>query len=97
MDFIRKNFEKKKNLNYLLKKLKSRGWTNLDIGPYHRTPSGVDKTEDGFYLCWDLRGCPPNYNGNYSDHNETLAITLKKEILGEMVGINLREDITNIF
>lgn len=91
MKFVRIKFEGA-GLRDIKGKLEKKGWRNLEIGPYWRSPSGIDKTEDGLYLCWDLRGCPPDYDGPYENYRTTIAITLRKELLGKTIGIELRED-----
>jgi hypothetical protein len=98
MGFVRKKFEEGKGLRYLMNKLEALGWKNLFIGPYHRDASGVDKTDDGFYYAWDLRGCQPDYDGPHDPkyYRETLAITVIDKKFKE-IGMDVREDIANIF
>lgn len=92
-EFVRRNFEKGKDLEYLKDKLEKQGWKNLKIGPYHRSASGIDKTEDGLCCCKDLRACPPDYKGPYTDYCETVAITLKERWEGKIVMIAVKEEI----
>ena len=99
-NFIRIEFKEGKGLKYIKKELEKIGWKNLQIGPYHRNASGIDKIDGGLFCAWDLRGFSPNYKGPYlesSGYNETIAITLKKELLGKVVQLSLRKDISNIF
>ena len=49
--------------------LKQLGWKNLKWG-FGGPPEDVEVRKI-------LRGCPPNYNGSYSDYDEDMAMTLQ--------------------
>ena len=95
--FVRVTYEERKNLDYIKEKLRKLGWKNLNIGSYNRDASGIDKTDNGLFCCWDLRGCYPEYKGPYSDYDETIAITLRKNLSRNVISLSLRKDIANIF